>query len=115
MVAAGRIACLQHLAQCVALALAAGVPPLLPFTHPPTSSSTAITPLQAFQQLVELRESARVLMDLQNTNNTAAPEQGYADLKDILETWRWGGWGCWGTAGRTALGLSLMLGLLRLS
>jgi hypothetical protein len=42
-------------------------------------------------------------MDLQNTNNTAAPEQGYADLKDILETWRWGAAGA-GPAGAAGVG-----------
>ncbi|KAJ7564762.1 hypothetical protein O6H91_02G032300 [Diphasiastrum complanatum] len=51
--------------------------------------------LQQFQQLVELQESARVLMEIGNSNKLQ-PQQPpqmhgagqYADLKDILETWR---------------------------
>jgi transformation/transcription domain-associated protein len=55
--------------------------------------------LEQFQQLVELQESARVLLEIGNGNK--APSQGsgqlvgvqgpagaYVDLKDILETWR---------------------------
>ncbi|KAG6555625.1 hypothetical protein Mapa_002860 [Marchantia paleacea] len=55
--------------------------------------------LQQFQQLVELQESARVLLEIANGNKQQQPGpsqiaqvQGpggaYVDLKDILETWR---------------------------
>ncbi|KAL2624095.1 hypothetical protein R1flu_008340 [Riccia fluitans] len=55
--------------------------------------------LQQFQQLVELQESARVLLEIANGNKQQPPGpsqlaqvQGhtynYVDLKDILETWR---------------------------
>jgi transformation/transcription domain-associated protein len=40
--------------------------------------------LQTFQQLVELRESARVLLDLA-AGNQRGPDHSYGDLKDILE------------------------------
>ncbi len=43
--------------------------------------------LQLFQQLVELRESARVLADV----SVSTREHSYSDVKDILETWRWVG------------------------
>jgi transformation/transcription domain-associated protein len=42
--------------------------------------------LQVFQQLVELRESGRVLIDVHPTQ--AAMDRQYSDTKDILETWR---------------------------
>lgn len=50
--------------------------------------------LQQLQQLVEVQESAWVLIDSSNGNklsgNSAVGVHGnlYADLKDILETWR---------------------------
>ncbi|CAL0314477.1 unnamed protein product [Lupinus luteus] len=50
--------------------------------------------LQQFQQIVEVQESARILLDISNGNklsgNSGVGVQGnlYADLKDILETWR---------------------------
>ncbi|KAJ7563398.1 hypothetical protein O6H91_03G108600 [Diphasiastrum complanatum] len=51
--------------------------------------------LQQFQQLVELQESARVLLEIGNGNKLQPQQQAqmhgggqYADLKDILETWR---------------------------
>lgn len=40
--------------------------------------------LQQFQQLVELKESARVLVDVSNSR----PDHPYGDVKDIMETWR---------------------------
>lgn len=46
--------------------------------------------LQQFQQLVEVQESARIIVDIANGNKpsgNSAPGL-YADLKDILETWR---------------------------
>ncbi|KAJ0977282.1 hypothetical protein J5N97_012756 [Dioscorea zingiberensis] len=49
--------------------------------------------LKLFQQLVEVQESARILMDIANGNkqtsgNSAAVQNVYVELKDILETWR---------------------------
>ncbi|CAM6100600.1 unnamed protein product [Calypogeia fissa] len=55
--------------------------------------------LQQFQQLVELQESTRVLLEISNGSKlqTPGPQQlggqvqgpgAYMDLKDILETWR---------------------------
>uniref|UniRef100_A0A7I4F837 Non-specific serine/threonine protein kinase n=1 Tax=Physcomitrium patens TaxID=3218 RepID=A0A7I4F837_PHYPA len=55
--------------------------------------------LQQFQQLVELQESARVLLEIGNGNKPQpqgsgqvagiqGPAGAYVDLKDILETWR---------------------------
>ena len=41
--------------------------------------------LQVFQQLVELRESGRVLSDV---NQPPTVDRQYSDTKDILETWR---------------------------
>lgn len=51
----------------------------------PDLSSCSRTPLlHLFQQLVELHESCRVLTDIAPGNQ----QQSYAELKDILETWR---------------------------
>lgn len=61
---------------------------------PEMSVHARIPLLQQFQQLVEVQESARILVDIANGNkhagNSAAGGHGgiYADLKDILETWR---------------------------
>lgn len=61
---------------------------------PEMSVHSRIPLLQQFQQLVEVQESAKVLIDISNGNklsgNSAVGVQGnlYADLKDILETWR---------------------------
>lgn len=51
--------------------------------------------LQQFQQLVEIQESARIIVDIANVGNKASGTSSvgthggiYADLKDILETWR---------------------------
>ncbi|CAM6120400.1 unnamed protein product [Calypogeia fissa] len=55
--------------------------------------------LQQFQQLVELQESTRVLLEISNGSKlqTPGPQQlggqvqgpgAYMDLKDILQTWR---------------------------
>ncbi|GMH24561.1 hypothetical protein Nepgr_026404 [Nepenthes gracilis] len=61
---------------------------------PEMSVHARIPLLQQFQQLVEVQESARVLMDIANGNkqvaNSAVSGNGglYSDLKDILETWR---------------------------
>ncbi|KAJ0984511.1 hypothetical protein J5N97_002867 [Dioscorea zingiberensis] len=60
----------------------------------PEMSVQSRTPfLQLFQQLVEVQESAIILMDIANVNkqtsgNSAAVQNGYVELKDILETWR---------------------------
>ncbi|KAH9662788.1 non-specific serine/threonine protein kinase [Citrus sinensis] len=61
---------------------------------PEMSVHARIPLLQQFQQLVEVQESARILVDIANGNklssSSAAGVHGnlYADLKDILETWR---------------------------
>ncbi|KAK4773935.1 hypothetical protein SAY87_028954 [Trapa incisa] len=62
---------------------------------PEMSVHARIPLLQQFQQLVEVKESARVLVDISNGNkhqsgNSMVGVHGnlYADLKDILETWR---------------------------
>lgn len=53
-----------------------------------------------FQQLVELRESGKVLRDVHPSHQQQGMDRQYSDTKDILETWRWGsaraaeaGWG----------------------
>ncbi|KAH9611581.1 hypothetical protein KSS87_004438 [Heliosperma pusillum] len=61
---------------------------------PEMSVHARIPLLQQFQQLVEVQESARVLVDIANGNKQAGSSNNgghggiYADLKDILETWR---------------------------
>ncbi|KAG7584206.1 Protein kinase-like domain superfamily [Arabidopsis suecica] len=61
---------------------------------PEMSVHARVPLLQQFQQLVEVQESARIHVDIANGNkvsgNAAAGGLGnrYADLKDILETWR---------------------------
>lgn len=61
---------------------------------PEMSVHSRIPLLQQFQQLVEVQESARILVDIANGNkHSASSSVGvhggmYADLKDILETWR---------------------------
>ncbi|GAB4848475.1 hypothetical protein Ancab_003180 [Ancistrocladus abbreviatus] len=61
---------------------------------PEMSVHARIPLLQQFQQLVEVQESARILVDISNgskqAGNSAVGGHGgiYADLKDILETWR---------------------------
>ncbi|KVI08775.1 Armadillo-type fold [Cynara cardunculus var. scolymus] len=61
---------------------------------PEMSIHARIPLLQQFQQLVEVQESARVIVDIANGNklsgNASVGVHGglYADLKDILETWR---------------------------
>ncbi|XP_049383285.1 uncharacterized protein LOC125847672 isoform X2 [Solanum stenotomum] len=61
---------------------------------PEMSIHAKISLLQQFQQLVEVQESARIIVDIANGNklsgNSAVGVHGglYADLKDILETWR---------------------------
>lgn len=61
---------------------------------PQMSVHSRIPLLQQFQQLVEVQESSRILVDIANGNklagNSVVGVQGnlYADLKDILETWR---------------------------
>ncbi|RVW51691.1 putative PI3/PI4-kinase family protein C1F5.11c [Vitis vinifera] len=61
---------------------------------PEMSVHARIPLLQQFQQLVEVQESARILVDIANGNkhsgSSAVSVHGslYADLKDILETWR---------------------------
>ncbi|XP_058091042.1 uncharacterized protein LOC131237348 isoform X3 [Magnolia sinica] len=61
----------------------------------PEMSVQSRTPLlQQFQQLVEVQESARIIVDIANGNkqlsggSVAGVHGGYMDLKDILETWR---------------------------
>lgn len=60
---------------------------------PELSVQSRMPLLQQFQQLVEVQESARVLLDIANGSkqlsaNSGGGQHGYADLKDILETWR---------------------------
>lgn len=60
---------------------------------PEMSVHSRIPLLQQFQQLVEVQESARILLDIANGNKPSGSVVGvqgnlFADLKDILETWR---------------------------
>ncbi|XP_043814591.1 transformation/transcription domain-associated protein isoform X2 [Manihot esculenta] len=61
---------------------------------PEMSVHARIPLLQQFQQLVEVQESARILVDIANGNKLSGSSvvgvhgNLYADLKDILETWR---------------------------
>ncbi|CAI9763537.1 unnamed protein product [Fraxinus pennsylvanica] len=60
---------------------------------PEMSIHARIPLLQQFQQLVEVQESARIVVDIANGNKLSGNSVGghgglYADLKDILETWR---------------------------
>ncbi|KAL3525275.1 hypothetical protein ACH5RR_013647 [Cinchona calisaya] len=61
---------------------------------PEMSIHARIPLLQQFQQLVEVQESAKIIVDIANGNklsgNSVVGVHGglYADLKDILETWR---------------------------
>ncbi|KAF7809661.1 transformation/transcription domain-associated protein-like [Senna tora] len=61
---------------------------------PEMSVHSKIPLLQQFQQIVEVKESSRILVDISNgskvSGNSVVGVQGnlYADLKDILETWR---------------------------
>ncbi|KAM6591803.1 hypothetical protein CsatA_014408 [Cannabis sativa] len=61
---------------------------------PEMSVYSRIPLLQQFQQLVEVQESARILVDISNGNKLSggsvvgAHGNLYSDLKDILETWR---------------------------
>ncbi|KAI9081282.1 hypothetical protein K1719_036782 [Acacia pycnantha] len=61
---------------------------------PEMSTHSKIPLLQQFQQIVEVKESSRILVDISTGNkvsgNSVVGVQGnlYADLKDILETWR---------------------------
>ncbi|XP_038988658.1 transformation/transcription domain-associated protein-like isoform X2 [Phoenix dactylifera] len=61
----------------------------------PEMSVQSRTPLlQQFQQLVEVQESARILLDIANGNKQPSGNSGanihsvFAELKDIFETWR---------------------------
>ncbi|XP_072974683.1 uncharacterized protein [Typha angustifolia] len=61
---------------------------------PEMSVQSRIPLLQQFQQLVEVQESARILLDIANGSKQPSGSSGanahnvFADLKDILETWR---------------------------
>ncbi|KAJ4961477.1 hypothetical protein NE237_021387 [Protea cynaroides] len=62
---------------------------------PEMSVQSRIPLLQQFQQLVEVQESARIIVDIANGNKQLSGNSvagvhasGYMDLKDILETWR---------------------------
>ncbi|GIL45633.1 hypothetical protein Vafri_2841, partial [Volvox africanus] len=50
------------------------------------SHTTHVGLLQTFQQLVELKESARILVDL--AQGGGRPDHSFTDLKEIMETWR---------------------------
>ncbi|XP_042382892.1 transcription-associated protein 1-like [Zingiber officinale] len=60
----------------------------------PEFSVQSRTPLlQQFHQLVEVQESARILLDIANGNKQPSGSSGgnvnaYGELKDIVETWR---------------------------
>jgi hypothetical protein len=72
----------------------------LPFSHthtppmpmcpslqlPEQGTSCHLGLLQTFQQLVELRESGRVLADVMSAGQR--PDAHYNDTREILETWR---------------------------
>ncbi|WVZ66880.1 hypothetical protein U9M48_016041 [Paspalum notatum var. saurae] len=63
---------------------------------PEMSVQSRMPLLQQFQQLVEVKESSKILVDIANGNKPASagsgansnPNNSFADLKDILETWR---------------------------
>uniref|UniRef100_A0A7N0UBU8 Non-specific serine/threonine protein kinase n=1 Tax=Kalanchoe fedtschenkoi TaxID=63787 RepID=A0A7N0UBU8_KALFE len=61
---------------------------------PDMSVHSRIPLLQQFQQMVEVQESGRILIDISNGNKLSGNSVGgvhnglYSDLKDILETWR---------------------------
>ena len=61
---------------------------------PEMSVHARIPLLQQFQQLVEVQESSRILVDIANGSKLSGssvvgvPSNLYADLKDILETWK---------------------------
>ncbi|KAM3383848.1 hypothetical protein ACQJBY_008479 [Aegilops geniculata] len=63
---------------------------------PEMSVQSRMPLLQQFQQLVEVKESSKILLDIANGNKPASGNSGassnhqnsFADLKDILETWR---------------------------
>ncbi|KAK9136460.1 hypothetical protein Syun_015790 [Stephania yunnanensis] len=61
---------------------------------PEMSVQSRIPLLQQFQQLVEVQESARIIVDIANGNKQLSGNSvgvhggGYMELKDILETWR---------------------------
>ncbi|GFS36221.1 phosphatidylinositol 3- and 4-kinase family protein with FAT domain-containing protein [Actinidia rufa] len=61
---------------------------------PEMSVHARIPLLQQFQQLVEVQELARIIVDIANGHKLSGSSVGgvrgsiYADLKDILETWR---------------------------
>jgi transformation/transcription domain-associated protein len=63
---------------------------------PEMSVQSRMPLLQQFQQLVEVKESSKILLDIANGNKPVSassgansnPNNSFADLKDILETWR---------------------------
>ncbi|MQL91496.1 hypothetical protein Taro_024111 [Colocasia esculenta] len=61
---------------------------------PEMSVQSRMPLLQQFQQLVEVQESSRIILDIANGNkqHSGSPASGvhnsYMELKDILETWR---------------------------
>jgi transformation/transcription domain-associated protein len=55
---------------------------------PDTGCAPLLGLLQTFQQLVELKESGRVLVDVTHQQQRLDQQQQYSDTKDILETWR---------------------------
>ena len=64
------------------------MPPTIPrrwWALPEVGSGPQIPLLTCFQQLVELQESTRLLVDLGAAGRS---DHHYSDLKDILETWR---------------------------
>ncbi|KAF5199838.1 Transcription-associated protein [Thalictrum thalictroides] len=61
---------------------------------PEMSVQSRMPLLQQFQQLVEVQESAKIIVDIANGNKQLSGNSaggvhgGYMELKDILETWR---------------------------
>jgi hypothetical protein len=55
---------------------------------PETGYLAQVPMLQVFQQLVELRESGKVLRDVHPSHQQQGMDRQYSDTKDILETWR---------------------------
>ena len=52
-----------------------------------TTISHILLPSQVFQQLVELKESGRILNDLANGNTRR--DHAFNEMREIMESWRW--------------------------
>ena len=65
----------------------------VPHSHFHTSAHThtlpqffTLSPAQVFQQLVELKESGRILSDLANGNTRR--DHTFNEMREIMESWR---------------------------